>query len=109
MKLVYEARDAAEAQLVQGFLEAEMIRAVVQSGALGAVLGEVAGSPESLPGVWVDDPDFDRAREIVDQFKSGAFSDTSSGGDWTCPNCNEVLGGQFTTCWHCGHARPKST
>ncbi len=106
MKLIYEARDPSEAQLVKGFLEAEEIRVIVQSGALGAVLGEMSASPETLPSVWVDEPDVDRARVIVDRFKSGELTSDVAASNWVCPRCGEALEGQFSKCWHCGTQRP---
>jgi hypothetical protein len=103
---VYGARDITEAQFVMGLLEAEEIQAVIQSGALQAVLGEVPVTPESLPSIWVNPADADRAMTIINELNKGGPAAIGAGPSWTCPKCGEVLEGQFTSCWHCGTERP---
>jgi hypothetical protein len=105
MTRVYGARDSAEAQFVKALLEAEEIPAVIQGGPLQAVLGEIPVSPESLPTVWVDETDVDRAMVIIDELNQGGPAATSPQPSWTCPKCGEVLEGQFSTCWNCGSTR----
>jgi hypothetical protein len=109
MKRVYGARDLAEAYFVKGLLDAEEIPAVVQGGALQAVLGEVPVNPESLPSVWVNEQDVDRAMQIISEMKEGGPATIEPQSNWTCPKCGEVLEGQFSNCWKCGTERPKMT
>lgn len=109
MVKVYGARDLAEAQFVKGLLESEEIDAVIQSGPLQAVLGEIPVTPESLPTVWVNEADLDRARPIIEELKKGGPPAHATQSNWTCPKCGEVLEGQFTQCWNCGTARPEQT
>ncbi len=103
---VYGARDLAEAHFVKGLLEAEEITAAVQGGALQAVLGEVPMTPESLPSVWVNEPDEQRAMQIVGEMKQGGPAATESQPGWTCPRCGESMEGQFSSCWKCNTQRP---
>jgi hypothetical protein len=107
MMKVYGARDLAEAQFVKGLLEAEQISAVVQSGPLQALLGEIPVTPESLPSVWINEADVERARPILQEFEKGGPAAVSPQPSWTCPKCGEVLEGQFSQCWNCGTARPE--
>lgn len=106
MKQVYGARDLAEAHFVKGLLDGEEIPAVVQSGPLQAVLGEVPVSPESLPSVWVHENDTDKAMRIIGEMKQGGPAALDPHASWTCPRCSEVMEGQFSACWHCGTQRP---
>lgn len=102
LKEVYQAADAARAELVRGLLESEGIAAVVQGAELQGSLGPVlAGS--TLPGVYVRQEDVTSAREIIDHYEHG---EQEKGADWVCPTCGEHIEGQFSSCWKCGTERP---
>lgn len=103
-KQVYEARNLPEAELVKGLLESEGIPSTVQAGALEAAFGELTGNAETLPSVWVDDPDLAKAAQIIDEFKQRPPASQASS-KWTCPKCGEVLEGQFSSCWKCNTQR----
>ncbi len=109
MQQVYSSRDLAEAHFVKGLLDMEEIPATIQSGPLQAVLGSIPASPETLPSVWVDDSDVDRAMEIINEMKHGGLAATQAKLTWTCPKCAEVMEGQFSRCWQCGTSRPEAT
>lgn len=106
MERVYGARDPVEAEFVKGLLAAEDIEAVIQGLPLQMALGDIPISPESLPSIWVNEPDVPRAKQIIDELKRGGPAATEASNTWTCPQCGEVLEGQFTTCWKCGAERP---
>jgi hypothetical protein len=108
-KRVYEARDPAEAELVNGLLEAEGIAGTVQQGALEAIFGEMAGNSETLPSVWVRESDVDNARRIIEQFKRAGLPVDSARSNWTCPGCGEKLEAQFSSCWKCNTERTGSS
>ena len=61
MRHVYTARDEMDASFVQGLLRQEGIEAVVQGQALGEVWGTLPLTAKSLPAVWVDEKDVERA------------------------------------------------
>jgi hypothetical protein len=105
MERIYGARDPVEAEFVKGLLESEEIEAVIQGLPLQMALGDIPISPESLPSVWVNEPDVARARQIVDEMQRGGPAASVAGETWTCPRCGEVMEGQFTTCWKCGTER----
>ena len=106
MKRIYGARDSTEAEFVRGLLEAEEIRAIVQGSVLEAARGDIPFTDASLPSVWVNDEDVERATPVVDEFRRGGPGVTQSHVAWVCPNCGETLEGQFTACWHCGAQKP---
>jgi len=105
---IYGARDSMEAEYVRGLLAGEGITAVVLGSALEAVRGDIPYSQSSLPSVWVNEPDVPAAQKIIEEFKKGGPATTHPQPNWKCPNCGEVLEGQFTTCWKCGYNRPES-
>jgi predicted RNA-binding Zn-ribbon protein involved in translation (DUF1610 family) len=97
MKVVYRARDAAEAHLMRGGLEARGIRAVVQGDGLPIIAGEVPFC-ELLPTVQVNDEDFDEAAAVIEELRQPPAVD---GVPWVCPTCGETMDAQFTECWQC--------
>ena len=112
MQNVYTARDEMDANFVQGLLKQEGIRAVVQGQSLGEVWGNLPLSAESLPTVWVEDGDVERAMPVIEAYRptDRANADESVAerprATWTCPNCGERVEAQFTQCWKFGHNRP---
>jgi hypothetical protein len=105
---IYGARDSTEAQYVKGLLAAEGIEAVILGTALEGALGEIPYTPSALPTVWVNEADVPAAQRIIDEFRQGGPAKTDPQPKWTCPHCGEILEGQFTTCWKCGHNRPEA-
>jgi hypothetical protein len=103
---IYGARDSSEAEFVKGLLEAEEIPAIVQGSALDAARGDIPFTAASLPSVWVNETDVERATLVVDEFRRGGPAVTTPQVSWKCPKCGEVLEGQFTTCWKCGTEKP---
>ena len=60
----------------------------------------VACSPE----VWLlSDGDFEAASKLVEEWRAAADEERKS---WTCPECHEVISGQFDTCWRCAGKEP---
>ena len=72
MKKVYSARDITEAHLVRGLLEEHGIEAHVEGFYLQGGIGEIASMDFS--NVSVDDDDFERAQQIVQDYENNKFS-----------------------------------
>ena len=114
MQHVYTARDEMDANFVQGLLRQEGIQAVVQGQSLGTAWGTLPLSAESLPTVWVEDKDVERARPIIEAYRQTDRANADEAvaeaprATWTCPQCGEKVEEQFTQCWKCGHNRPAS-
>ena len=115
MQPVYTARDEMDAAFVQGLLRQEGINAVVQGQQLGEVWGTLPLSAKSLPAVWVDANDVERAAPVIEAYRQTDRANADEAvaeqprATWTCPNCGERVEVQFTQCWKCGHNRPADT
>ena len=109
MKKIYTARNPVDAHLLKGALEGEQIEAIVQGDFLWGARGEVPVTPETCPSVWVvNDADYEKALQIVEDFKSQEIATHNRSEEWKCSNCNETNEGQFLECWQCGTLRKKS-
>lgn len=59
---------------------------------------------DTTPELWlVKDEQLEEARRILNELRSDSPAD---GPPWTCPQCEEILEPQFTSCWKCGALRP---
>jgi len=104
MKRVYASPTPLMTGFVQGILEQAGIGCVLKNQFLNSASGELPVN-ETWPELWVRDEDEPRAlREI----RNALAGDAHAAG-WTCPNCGEVLEGQFQACWNCGHDRDDSS
>lgn len=107
MKRVFVARHPIEAHLVLGILESEGIVAEVRGEALSWALGEIPITMDSLPSVWVlDDSQADRAAALVIRYEQKHEPLQTTGRQWRCPECGEMIDPQFTSCWQCGAEGP---
>jgi hypothetical protein len=93
MKKIFTHSDSAQVGLCKSLLDDAGIACYVSdsTGLLVSVL------------CLVNDADYDRAKAIVDSYRSPL---APSGGDWTCPQCQSVVPAAFDSCWKCEHARP---
>lgn len=100
---VYTARDVVDARLMKELLESRGLRAVARGEPLN-ILGIHIPLGRVFPSVWVEEGDFERARQIVDDFQRSLEREREAeaeAGPWTCPECGEELEGQFRECWNC--------
>jgi hypothetical protein len=104
MKLVYTSQDSAMMNHLKNLLEHCGIDCLVKNEFLRGALGEIPPI-QCWPELWVmDDASQGEARKVV--MKTLYF--TPVGKPWTCTECGEVIGGQFTDCWKCA-ATPEKT
>ncbi|MEM7383535.1 MAG: DUF2007 domain-containing protein [Verrucomicrobiota bacterium] len=69
-------------------------------------MGEVP-QIEISPEIWViNDEDYDRAKAIIDDFRSQPAADAPP---WQCPQCGETVESTFAECWKCGAPHPDTT
>ena len=106
MREVYTARDVVDARLMKELLESRGIRAVARGEPL-SILGINIPLGRVFPSVWVDETDFERARQLVDEFIQSLEREREKENTepWACPQCGEELEGQFRECWSCGAGR----
>jgi hypothetical protein len=106
MKLIHTAKHAMEAHVIKGFLDSHGIEAVVRGEYLTSGWGEL---PVDLCSVWItDDAQFAHADRLLVAFLKGTLAGESGAQSWQCPDCNELLEGQFSACWNCGARRPEA-
>lgn len=99
MKRVFSSHNLVLAHHARNLLEAEGIETEMRNQMLSSAMGELPPA-ECQAEVWVlDDADIPRAEEILRR-------PPASGPDWSCGNCGETSGAQFTQCWRCGTLRP---
>ena len=114
MRHVFTGRDEMDAHFVKGLLQQEGIEASVVGGNLVNAVGTLPLSAKSLPGVYVNDADEERAAVIVrdyqqvDRANAEPRVEDAPRATWKCVNCGEAVEEQFSECWKCGHARPES-
>jgi hypothetical protein len=102
MKYVFTANSmSADQETLKSLLEEANIPCMIRNEHLSMALGLLAPS-ECSPEVWIlNDEDYRRAGEIVNDFRNAAVE---SRGPWIC-DCGEAIEGQFTSCWNCGKER----
>ena len=108
MKEVYRSNDGVMLSLYQSVLDdAEIPNFVRNESSQQAVVGGLATAILPLPDFWpalcvVNDEDYDEALELL-----RAVRDTppTTEADWKCPNCGEMVPGNFTSCWNCEEAK----
>jgi Putative prokaryotic signal transducing protein len=114
MRHVYTGRDEMDAHFVKGLLQQEGIEASVVGENLLNAVGTLPISDKSLPCVYVNEPDEERASLIVrdyqqvDRVNAEEAVEDAPRPTWKCANCGEAVEEQFSECWNCGHARPES-
>lgn len=98
-RLIYRDLDLVRVSCIHQELLAHDIWAELRNANLTGVFGEVA-MDDAMPQVWVKEVDYAQARQVVDDFFSRDDSDMPA---WQCPQCQEVLDGQYEQCWQCGY------
>jgi hypothetical protein len=72
MKRVYVAKTPVDAQFVKAFLESAGIASTVRGEHLFALRGGVPMTDETLPSVWIEDEDQERAERLLGQLEARA-------------------------------------
>jgi hypothetical protein len=99
-RVVYEG-DGTDAALVDNLLVTEGIETIVAPPKDGS---------RTRHSVYIlDEAQLDQARSIVDLYIRGEpLMDPKSVRSWRCRMCNELIEGQFQSCWKCGRAKGSS-
>jgi hypothetical protein len=92
-------KNVAQAGLLKGLLTGSGIACEIRGEYLSMATGELPFT-ECYPELWVSgDEDFNRAKEILDEWESKEVKQQES---WICQGCGEENEGQFSSCWKCG-------
>jgi len=98
MKRVFSSFNTVLVHHCRNLLEAEGIETQVRNHILSSAMGELPPA-ECQAEVWVVyDEDAPRALGVLRR-------PAPAGPDWTCEECGERSGPQFTQCWKCGSLR----
>ena len=99
MLKLFVSQSLVEVETRKEVLEQEGILCTVKNQQGSSLAGEVPFA-EVFPELWViNDDDFPRAQEFLENWgKAAATIDAA----WTCSGCSEHHTGEFTTCWKCG-------
>jgi hypothetical protein len=100
MKLLARCDQALQAEHIANALRAAGIACRVRNTTLSSAVGEIPWL-ECAPQVWIErDADEERAQELLREIRK-----PSSGPQWRCAGCGEMLDPQFGACWSCGAQR----
>ncbi len=105
MKKLYSWHDPLLIGHLRNVIAGEGIRCETRNDLLSSVAGEVPPT-ECWPELWVDEADFHRATELINEVL--VDGDTTEQ-VWTCPECHEEIDGQFAACWNCLTVRPEGS
>ena len=102
MLKLYVSNSLIEVEARKEILDQEGILCTVKNQQGSSLAGEVPFA-EVFPELWViNNDDYPRAREILDQWDETSKQRAEK---WTCSQCGELHEGEFTTCWKCGREK----
>jgi hypothetical protein len=99
------SQNLIEVEMRKERLEQAGIQCMIKNQRSSSLAGEIPFT-EVFPELWlVQDEDYDRARQLLEE---GLILQPSNQDTWVCAGCGERHKGQFATCWNCGRERPPS-
>ena len=99
MKRLFVSQSLVEVESLKELLSTDGILCTIRNQQGSSLAGEVP-FVEVFPELWVvNDADFDRAKELLEEQASG---DEVERPMWVCAGCGEKHVGLFTACWKCG-------
>lgn len=96
-RMLFRAKDAIDAALVQAMLEGEGVRAWTVGGGAAIGFGELPADSLMIE-VYVREEDVPRALELIEDY----FAGRETSGGWRCPDCGAAVSSDFDVCWSCG-------
>ena len=94
--------DNGQAALFKDLLEQDGISCFIRNDTLSTLMGQIAFA-DCYPELWVlHDQDYPKAKEVLGSWLNSPNQVAAS---WECPNCGEIIEGQFASCWKCGTAQ----
>jgi len=103
MKKLYESLNPLMVGHIKNILENSGVACITRNEHLASIAGGIPLS-ECWYEIWAtNDEQYENAKNIIRDALSE--KEPSERPEWTCSNCGEALGGQFSTCWKCGQER----
>ncbi|GAA5218349.1 DUF2007 domain-containing protein [Corallincola platygyrae] len=100
MKLLYEAANGIEANLLKGMLATEGIEVTLKGEQLLGAVGELPMSVQQV-SLWVDSGWYSAARRLLESYER------KQSAQWCCHQCGETNEGSFDLCWQCSQPKPE--
>lgn len=101
MQKIFTSLNRVKLMLLKSELDEAGIPSLIKNESPPAA-GEVP-SVIAYPELWImNDEDFAGAKLVVQAFESKSQEKHEK---WKCPNCHELIEGQFDLCWKCGNSR----
>ena len=99
MKKVFVSQSLVEVESLKEILEQAGILNTIKNQMTSMLAGEVPFA-EVFPELWViDDADYGRAKQLLDDWGNAGLHEVS---EWACSGCGETHSSEFTSCWNCG-------
>ena len=109
MKELYRSSDTALLGYYQSILEDAGIPYFVRNESTQqAVVGGLIAAILPLPDFWpalcvVNDEDYPEALRLL---RAARNTPPCTEAEWKCPNCGEMVPGNFAACWNCDAGHP---
>ena len=104
LKELLVCRNDMEAHIVRGLLEENEIDIYIQKDDCGGMEPQLQLT-EGIK-ILVPSAQFEQAKQLLAELNlNDDDAGKSAKTEWKCPNCGEILEGQFTECWQCGTSR----
>ena len=102
MKYLLQAHslvDSAELHVLKGILENLHIECMIRNENLAGGVGEIPFL-NCFPELWLlDERDYAKAEAVIANWRRANHQTQAI---WVCPQCAEIIDGQFSACWQCG-------
>lgn len=82
----------------RALLDSQGIPSRIRNEFLAGAAGELPPL-DCWPELFVEPRWEEPARRLIAEAQHG----TRRAANWTCPDCGELIEGQFTACWNCGY------
>ena len=108
MKKIYSSQNQMMVGYLKGILKDYGIACLIKNEHLSGAAGELPPI-ECWPELWVtQDCDAEVAQNLVAAVL-GTDAANRNRVPWKCPNCGELVDGQFAACWNCCSDHPEYT
>ncbi len=96
MAVVYSSPNFLLVAHFRALLDSRGIPSRIRNEFLAGAAGELPPL-DCWPELFVEPRWEARARQLI----TAARHDAPRAADWACPDCGELIEGQFTACWNC--------
>ena len=99
-KKVYSASNSAEAHIIQGLLECELIETQLSGENLSSIWGGLQTDFNKVD-VLVNEEKYSKSIEIIYNYEETLKKSHQDGKSWVCEACKNINPSTFEICWNC--------